>query len=326
MKLPDIVLIFLLLFFGVTFAADELYKHSVSLQVEQKKYSDIFQSSVDDAGVYLSRFESQQQQEGIRYQREKQVAFDPNLLNIFYDNLALKLGIEGDDIKIQDLMLHIPAMVVVRYDGYSMVTVDANGSENNHGYLTPTIWPFKPFTYTLENGNVIYFTLDNQATVYDTSTNTFINDSYENLYTKTNLAPLYDLPTFERVKSQTITQQVQQDLASAINRHEQLIQKIGLAIKFSLPAGVDQQSISNTGFFAFIQGYPLPGGELLTSYSFGGGGVSERSNYVGTILTDGRHMAYGTSCVPSSGAIVIEKLHNSQEAAKKGYFVNPCTQ
>ncbi|WP_189021028.1 hypothetical protein, partial [Paenibacillus marchantiophytorum] len=290
-----------------------------------KQYEDDFQAAVDDAGAYLARMESQQTTTAVRYHEQKQLNLDMDLLHVFYQNLALKFGIENNPVAIQNLKIHMPAMVLLRYNGYVLVTLEDAANSSGQREITPVFWPIRPYTYTLQNGNVLYFTLDDKATVYDKASNVFVQDEYAALAGKTNLAPLSTLAIFQEVRQNTITANVEKDLGGAINRHMELVKRLGLNLQFSIPRGLNEQSIKDIGFMAFVQGYPLPNGERFDGYAFGGGAVVQRKSLIGTISSAGRHVAYGNGCVPSAGVTVTESLFDGEEAVRKGYFINDCS-
>ncbi|MEK5061044.1 hypothetical protein BK126_26375 [Paenibacillus sp. FSL H7-0326] len=291
----------------------------------QERYANDFQAAVDDAGAYLNRFEAQQSTTAIRYQREKQVTTDQDFINVFYDNLAMKFGIEGNEEEIQNLKLHMPAMVIFRYDGYVLVTLQDEANAQGNTELTPIIWPKRPYNYTLANGNVLTFTLDDQATVYDIRTNQFIKGSYQDLSLQTDLTPITDIGSFREVRQNSITEVVENDLSGAINRHLEMTKRMDLHIQLSLPRGLNENSIQDIGFMAFVQGYPLPNGEILNGYAFGDTAVKQRKPLVGTISPEGRYVAYGPGCLPQN-AEVIETIYDPEEAVRKGYFIEDCFQ
>jgi hypothetical protein len=325
----SILLFFLVIALPLVFAHDarqDAYDNGVNLQ---KQYADEFQAAVDDGGVYLGRLESQQVTTAVHYDEEKQIDLDMDLLNVFYQNLALKFGIETDPIAIQNLKIHMPAMVLFRYNGYVLITLEDAANSNVQKEISPVFWPIRPYTYTLQNGNVLYFTLDDKATVYDKTLNVFYQDDFTALKSLTVLDPLDTLAKFREVRQNTITANVEQDLGGAINRHMELIKKMGLNLQFSIPRGLGEQSIQDIGFMAFVQGYPLTNGELFDGYSFGGSSVVRRKSLVGTYPTNnlhGKRVAYGQSCLPSSGVTIIESLFDTIEAVKKGYFINDCSK
>ncbi|MOA30879.1 hypothetical protein D3C78_1520000 [compost metagenome] len=140
----------------------------------------------------------------------------------------------------------------------------------------------------------------------------------------TNTAPLNNINIFREMRQNTITTLVEQDLGGAINGHLEVVKRLGLNIQFSIPRGLNEQSIQNVGFMAFIQGYPLPGGERLSTFSFGGSAVMQRKSLVGVVMGSGEHRAYPQKCVPGSGVTHIENLYDAEEAVLKGYFVQEC--
>lgn len=283
-----------------------------------------FQEAVDDMGYYLSRLEAQQTQSGVRYSKERQLALDVDALNVFLDNLSMKFGIEGNATEVQNLLLHIPVMAFMKYDGYVLITLE-DTSDPTNDEIAPVFWPKKPYTYTTELGYVLYLTLDDKLTLYDPNTNQYIKGSYEELRHVRDLSPIRDFNHFEEVRLSTIAKKLEVDLQDSMNRHISLMTNLGLSVDLYIPEGIDDQEFSGIGFLAFIQGYPLPGGQILSSVAFGGGTVEERDTYIGVIRSDGRHMAYPEKCgLPPGTYTVIETLRNDLEAARKGYFIEHC--
>ncbi|WP_339313390.1 hypothetical protein [Paenibacillus sp. FSL M7-0896] len=324
MKPLSVVLIFLILIIPLVLMNDTRAELQLSNQEMYKRYSDDFQSAVDDAGGYLARLEKQPTTTAVHYGRERQLQMDQDVLSVFYSNLAMKFGLENNQSAINNLKIHIPALVMFGYSGYTLVTLDDTASYSGDKELTPVSWPERPYYYKLRNGNLLYFTLDDHARVYDTGSNEFYEGEYAALTAETNLDPLTSIDRFREVRQSTITSLVEKDLATAINRHLELVRRMGLSVQFTLPRGLQEQSIQDTGIMAFIQGYPLPGGELLDAYSLGSGAVMQRKGLVGTRNAAGRHIAYGENCVPA-GATMIESLFDPEEAVRKGYFIEDCS-
>lgn len=322
MKPHDVASFCLIILLSLAFLSDTMYFSSQVEKSTQEIYSDSFKSAVDDMGAYMSELEAQQIGSGVRYSKEKELNMDLEIVNMFYANLALKLGVEGDPRALQDLMLHIPAMAFVRYDGYNIITLTSSAKSKND--LEPVILPLRPFTYTLPSGNVVHFTLDSNLKLYDPTTNQFLEGTYDELKAARDLSPMTTKEKFEETRKRAIANALEEGLGGAVNRHMQLVKNIGLSVEFTLPSDPVGDSVDNLGFYAFMQGYPLPGGELLTSYSFGGGQVQKRTEYAGVIRSDGRHVAYDVRCGVPSGSVVIETIYSAQEAAKKGYFIEDC--
>ncbi|RUT39530.1 hypothetical protein EJP82_25970 [Paenibacillus anaericanus] len=327
MKPLSIILLFLIIALGLGMSQDARHQINERHEQTQKEYANAFQAAVDDTGAYLARFEAQQVTSGIRYQREKQLEFDMDILNVFYDNLALKFGIESNPVAIQNLKVHIPALVLFQYNGYVLITLEDQLNSSGQMELKPVFWPIRAYNYTLKNGSILYFTLDDQVTIYDKDYNRFLQGSFSEIQANNGTAftaPLNDLQMFREMRQNTITTLVEQDLGGAINGHLEVAKRLGLNIQFTIPRGLNEQSIQNVGFMAFIQGYPLPGGERLNTFSFGGSAVIQRKPLVGVVMGSGEHRAYPQKCVPTTGATHIENLYDAEEAVLKGYFVQEC--
>src|SRR5690606_17430390 len=120
-----------------------------------------------------------------------------------------KFGIEGDSIAIQNLMLHIPAMAFVRYDGYNLVTLEDTTSSGQKNVTYPVIWPQKPYTYVTDNGFVLYFTLDDNLVLYDPFTDQYIEGTYSDLRHVRDLSPISNENDFREIRNRTITSRIQ---------------------------------------------------------------------------------------------------------------------
>lgn len=324
MKPLDVAVFALIMLLSMALISDLVVDWEKDKRNTQYSYEEVFKAAVDDTGAYMSQLEAQQTESGIRYSKEKELNIDLEIINTFFGNLAMKLGVEGNPNAIQDLMLHVPAMAFVRYDGYNVVTLSHEYNSKGSSELYPTIHPLRPYTYELPTGNIIYFTLDNNMKLYDPSTNQYFEGTYEEVKAVRDLSPLTSVTKFEEARKKAVAKSIEEGLAGAVNLHTELIKNIGLTVKFNLPSDPVGDSIDNLGFYAFLQGYPLPGGELLTSYAFGGGQVKKRNEYAGVIRSDGRHVAYDVRCGVPPGSVVIENLYSDEEAARKGYFVEDC--
>lgn len=104
---------------------------------------------------------------------------DQDVLSVFYSNLAMKFGLENNQSAINNLKIHIPALVMFGYNGYTLVTLDDTASYSGDKELTPVSWPERPYYYKLRNGNLLYFTLDDHARVYNTGSNEFYEGSMQ---------------------------------------------------------------------------------------------------------------------------------------------------
>ena len=325
MKLLDLANLGLITLIILIIFGDTVYRSDKMSNASMQEFEDGFKSAVFDIGTYLAQLEAQQEREGVRYSKEKQLAVTMDMLSVFYENLALKFGIEGDSVAVENLMLHIPVMVIIRYDGYNIITIDDTAKVGAQSTFVPSIWPLRPFSYVTNTGIRVYFTLDDIITIYDPSTNQYFKGLYQEISTIRDLSPINSYSEFLTTKKRVIAQTLERDLNLAVNRHLQLTKRFGVTVNFSLPKNLDDLEIENIGFFAFIQGYPLPGGELLDSFAFGGGSVIQRKEYIGVIEPNGRHVAYEAACGVPSDVLIIETLYNEQEAAKKGYFTKDCS-
>lgn len=292
------------------------------IEKEQLEYSEKFKQAVKDSSKYLSQLEAQQQVSSIRYTQEKNVAVsDDDLIRSYIEDLALKMGKDGDPYGIQDILMHIPASVIIKYDGYELVTIDDKLTTAGNHYFSPSIGPLKPYTHTLPNGLILFFNLDSTLTLYDRNTNQYLQGTYETLKTIRDLSPLTSQEKFDAAKKNAIAKAIQRDLASAVSEHISETQYTDLQVEFYLPQDVESLTVDNVGFLSFMQGYPLPSGTLLNTYSFSSGTIHVGKKYFGVIRTDGQHMAYPEDVSLPVGSTIIETLVSEEEAARKGYFI-----
>lgn len=325
MKLLNTALLVLILLFLTSFSNDFTSDEASARQALQREYSELFQAAVDDTSAYVSLLEAQQSTAGVRYSQEKQLSLDLESLNLFYSNLASKFGVEGKKDSMQDILLHIPGAAFIRYDGISLVTLSSKPNVKGNSTFEPTILPQKPFTYNLPSGDVLYFTLDDVVRYYDVNNNQFLEGKYEDIKMAKNLSPLTSKGKFEEQRKRTIAKTLQDNLSASVNNHLRLTKDLALNVEFNLPSDPDGDSVDDIGFYAFMQGYPLPGGEVLTTFSFSGGQVRQSREYSGVIRTDGRHVAYETSCGIPVNSTLVETMYSDEEAARKGYFVEDCS-
>ncbi|CAH1207708.1 hypothetical protein PAECIP111893_02761 [Paenibacillus plantiphilus] len=322
MKPLSILLFFLIVAIPLAFIHDTKQTFHDGNESMYKLYSDAFQSAVDDTSYYLSQLEAQQNKSNIHYAGAKKLGFGEEALGVFYHNLAMKFGVGGNSVERQNLMMHIPAMVFLHYDGYVLVTLeDPSGKE-----LRPVIWPIRPYTYKLSNGNTVYFTLDEHAVVYNKPANQFVKGKHNELAAQlgAGFGQLSDELVFKQIRQNAIASNLEKDLAGAVNRHMELVRRMGLNIKFSLPRGLNEQSFQNVGMIAFMQGYPLPGGERLDAFSYGGGAVVQRKQLIGVFDSVSQQFkAYPNTCAPI-GLNTVEVFYDPEEAASKGYFIQDC--
>ncbi len=323
MKPLNILLFFLIIAIPLTILHDTRQSMSDQSSRIYDRYSDSFQAAVDDTAYYLSRLEAQNES-NIHYASAKRLEIGEEALAVFYHNLAMKFGVGDNPIERQNLMLHIPAMVFLAYDGYALVTLEDPGQSE----LRPQMGPLRPYAYALPNGNVVHFTLDDRLTIYIKSLNRFVEGKHQDLLASPAysyaLGALTDLARFKEARQSTIARHLETDLGGAVNRHMELVQRMGLNVAFSLPRGMGEQSYENVGLIAFMQGYPLPGGERLDAYSYGGGAVVRRSALIG-IYEPGpdQYAAYPEACAPP-GAAKLEVFYDPEEAAAKGYYIRDC--
>ncbi|WP_166244095.1 hypothetical protein [Paenibacillus turpanensis] len=325
MKPLSVLLIYLVVMLPIVIVHDTLQGRAQRNEQLAYQYQEGFQTAVDDAGAYLAMLEAQQVKGGVRYGKEKQFAVGNEVYEILIRNIAAQFMISHDAAAIQNLKMHMPATVLIRYDGYILVTLEDTASASGSRELKPIFWPIRPYSYTTPGGKIIYFTLDDQITVYDPAGNRFYQGRFKELTASgLSLNPISD-SNFWEVQQEAITATIEKDMAAAVNRHMEMIKRMGLSVRFSLNQSMAEQSIGGIGIISLLQGYPLPGGDRLEAIAFGGGGVAGRRTMVGTEHnSNGRLTAYPTGCTVPPGVTKVEVLFDPIEAVKKGYFIEEC--
>lgn len=325
MKLPDIINLFLIMFLVLMVSSDTNDALQRSLNFENAKYQKAFDSSVRDVAFKMSKLEAQQLVGPVKYSAEKQLTINQDSLTYFMDTLSMSFGIFGDIYRRQELLAHIPVMVQVRYDSYSIVTVGSPDGGVLSQDASPLVWPARPYSMQLSDG-VANFTMDQVVSVFKPSTGEWYKGSYSDLTNKYGiefLHPIENQEQFQQARLQSITDSLQKDVEAGINRYNEIVNESGMNIQVNLSPQISNV-VDGVGFMAFIQGYPLPGGEKLTSFSFSRAKVGVQNRLAGVLDADGVLRAYSNKCSVPAGSKVQEYLYDRTESVKKGYFLVDC--
>lgn len=221
------------------------------------------------------------------------------------------------------LMVYIPVIVLIDYDGYWVCSVEKY--TNNDGEQEERmIWkPKKPYTYESE-GYMYLFTLDRQVQVMDMTTNLFIEGSQQDLKGTVPGRIIQEDELFDEVRKRTIIESIKQDVNEAINSHNAYANRYGITYRFSppsIPDGDWYRNIEDVGFLAFFQGIPVGlGGERFNSFALGAARIVRQDHYYIQQDTNGLFYYHRENCTQLTDK--NEAYDSREECALEGAF--PC--
>lgn len=262
-------------------------KQNRNIEAEQLKvkYSEIVDNAVKDASKCLINTMDTTSAE--TFSVGDKVNYKTAPLNLdkalwrFYQTMYINMGIENDYSAQQVFFDKVPIKVAVGYDGYNINAwteiYDSTLGKNK----VVEMWQDKK-NYTLfddTNRLQIDFTLDENVYVTnkDTGVKTFGN--YKN-YTTQYPAVLSFTDKFDSIRRQIIVNSIMNDLKYNTERNNLIAIKNGWQYDFKLPY-IDNTSINDIGFIAFLQGLPLNGIDYYNTYGFGEAKIVRKVKYYG---------------------------------------------
>ncbi|GGO07218.1 hypothetical protein [Saccharibacillus kuerlensis] len=320
MKITSFAIIFVMIFFPI-FQVVSMHLEDQDKALElSRRYSSILRSAVQDAGYVLNDTTEQDYQPGYGskkfFRANKERAVDT-----FYRSLALNFGAADDPVALGALAGYIPAIAVIDYDGYYIYATEPFIDSAGQAQLKAVWSPKKPYAYSDISGNTIQFTLDSFVKSYDRRTNSWVQGFREEIAANTGMPLLHEAETFENVRRQTIVNGIQNDLAYAINRHNQYATRYGIDYIFTLPQISEEEwdnSINDIGIAAFLQGIPV-GDQAYNHYAFGGGRLIRTKMVYGSSDPVSGIKYYSRYAFELPGKIE-ETFDSEREAARSGYF------
>lgn len=324
MKITDWSLIFVIILLPLCVMAGWNTGQLRQTRVLEIQYTTALRTAVQDAGIVLTRNYLQADEYGYASDKQSRVNKD-EALSILQSSLGYNLGIADDPAAMDALMLYIPAIVIIDYDGYYMYEL-ADKMDGSMILGSSHQWtPKKPFVYEGEQGHSAAFTLDDQVSVIDHLTGERIQGRRGEL--PDNLFPdlLSDAEKFEQLRRSTIVRSIEQDLSRAIEGHNTVVRQLGWTYLFTMPT-ISQEDWSNTldepGILAFLQGIPA-GVSRFNNYALGGGRVVRSQG-----LLAGRDPISGLPYVSSeicSLPFAAEEVYaHKRDAAEAGYYEWNC--
>ncbi len=244
-------------------------------------------------------------------------------ISAFCATMFTNFNVMGNEAEQNRLMLYVPVMVLVDYDGYWVCSMEEY--INNEGSKEEKmVWkPKKPYSYE-SKGYVYLFTLDNQVKVLDTSANRFYEGTQQDLKGDVHEEIILQDELFEAVRKRTIMEAVKKDVNEAINAHNTFAQRYGITYRFSPPSisgGDWYRNIEDIGFLAFFQGIPTGlRGLRYNNFALGAARIIRKERYY--IQQDANSLFYYHRETCSKLTQREEVYDSPAECALEGAF--PC--
>lgn len=326
MKITDWSLIFVILLLPICVIGGWDTAQLRQTKILEIQYTTALRTAVQDAGVILTLNYSQADE--YSYASNKQARVNKEeALAILKNSLGYNLGIADDSAAMEALMLYIPAVVVIDYDGFYMYELDGVRGGDDEIESAHQWMPKRPFVFKDGQSHLsAAFTLDDQLTIINHLTGEQIQGKRGEL--PENLLPelLSDAAKFDQIRRTAIVHSIEQELARAIEDHNTVVRRLGWTYIFTMPT-ISQEDWSNTldepGVLVFLQGIPA-GASRFNNYALGGGRVvKSKKVWAGNDPVSGLpYAASGTCNLPFTAG---EVYSSRQNAAKAGYYEWGCS-
>lgn len=287
----------------------------------QVQYTSALRTAVQDGGAALNINELQYFESGYGSYKFMKVDKEQGL-EAMLNTLAINLGIEDDPIARKMMMMYIPAVLVIDYDGYYIYALHESVKDNL--VVSEHRWePKRSFLYRDNAGHSVAFTLDSYVTMINTFTGEEIQGTYEDVVLAADVPLFEDHEEFEMVRHSSIVRRIEEDLARTIQRHNQHTLRLGFSYVFTFPF-ISQEDWNNTvddvGMFVFLQGLPV-GDQYYNNYALGGGRLVKVKNMAGGIdpVSGIKYQMKNQNDIPLPFP-ANELFTNKADAARKGYY------
>jgi len=203
-------------------------------------------------------------------------------INAFFNTLFINFNIAGNERAKSILSAYIPAIVLIDYDGYSVMSMEEYTNSSGEKEQKMVWKPKKPYVYE-SDGFIYLFTLDQKVTVYSPAANRFYEGLPEDIKTSLPGAGVLDNDLFDDVRKRIIVESIKSDVNTAINKHNRFAARYGITYSFSPPSISDgdwHRNIEDVGFLAFFQGIPIGlNGQRYNSFALGAARIVRKSSY-----------------------------------------------
>lgn len=320
MKITDLAILFIIITIPFNFMMNIKMKNVSYSTYKKIELNRILDTAVEDATSDLVEVGEDKR---IIINKEKAVS-------TFFNSLYLNFDIVGDSVSQRRIDGYIPAIVVVDYDGYHILSNETY--TNSEGYKEiKQVWkPKRMYSYS-DSKYVYSFTLDDLVTVYDIDNKVFYKGKFADIKSKVRSKVFEDDKTFDQVRRRTIIESIKKDINYYINKHNEIARQFAITYHFTLPVIEDEdwyKTIDDVGILAFFQGLPIGvGNERFNSFAVGGARIVKAPKFlVDTVDSDIKY--YHKEGCPyiklkvENGKEVYLMYNSQKESAKEGYF--PC--
>ncbi|WP_031368273.1 hypothetical protein, partial [Clostridium botulinum] len=127
---------------------------------------------------------------------------------------------------------------------------------------------------------------------------------------------------FDGIRRQVITNSIRNDLEYYTSLTNQIAIRSGWKYTFKLPY-INEKSINDITFIAFMQGFPVEGIENYNTYGWGVAKVVRKNKWYGYEINN-KKFYHSNECDKSKKLGKNKVIFNSaQEAAENGYYPEP---
>lgn len=280
MKLTDLAILFIIIIFPFYLVLHIRGDSITATTYKKAELNRIIDTALEDAATAIASIDGDR---NIKIHREEGI-------NTLIDTMAMNLNGNRDPYFINRLFTYLPAIAVVDYDGYYILSTEVYKDKEDQQYTNPLWKPKKKYEYKVGN-SYIFFTLTDEFILvrddqsYKHYRQQDLKKNVTELRTINNAfgGRLSDEKFFDQLRRNTIIQSLEQDLAYYINQHNDYAQTYGLAYHFQLPT-IDEEdwmrTIDDVSILAFFQGIPLNNnGEYFNSYAIGGARIIKSRPY-----------------------------------------------
>lgn len=334
MKLTDLAILFIIIIFPFYLILNIRGDSITATTYKKVELNRIIDTALEDAATTIASIDGDR---NIKINREEGI-------NTLIKTMAMNMSSDGDPYFISRLFTYLPAIAVVDYDGYYILSTEVYKDKDGYEYTNPLWKPKKKYEYKVGN-SYIFFTLTDEFTLVkdDQSYKQYRQEDFvKNVSELITINSAFDgklsnKDFFDQLRRNTIIQALQKDLAYYINQHNEYAKSYGIAYHFQLPTiGEDDwmRTIDDVSILAFFQGIPLNNnGEYFNNYAIGGARIIKSRPYYmyeatggDTSLANKTYHRWNCSLLEDLKSRGIEPYENSagsrEACAIEGYM--PC--